>query len=98
LDKIRDAFQRHPQLPNLLVDDAFIAELRDRLDDWRQVVSAAVGAGISLPAMSASLAYFEALRRDVLPANLIQAQRDFFGAHTYKRKDRDGAFHTAWPS
>jgi 6-phosphogluconate dehydrogenase len=59
---------------------------------------AATFAGISLPAMSASLGYFEALRRDVLPANLIQAQRDFFGAHTYKRKDRDGAFQTAWPS
>ncbi|MBD3374375.1 NADP-dependent phosphogluconate dehydrogenase, partial [candidate division KSB1 bacterium] len=52
--------------------------------------------GISLPAMSASLAYFEALRRDRLPANLIQAQRDYFGAHTYKRVDRKGSFHTQW--
>jgi len=56
----------------------------------------AVKAGISLPAMSASLAYFEAIRRDLLPANLIQAQRDYFGAHTYRRRDAEGAFHTEW--
>ena len=63
---------------------------------WREIVSAAVRAGISLPAMTASLAYFEAMRRDSLPANLIQAQRDFFGAHTYQRKDMDGTYHTQW--
>ena len=96
LDKIRDAFVRRPDLPNLLVDDEFAGEIRDRVVDWREVVSAAVKAGISLPAMTASLSYFEALRRNTLPANLIQAQRDFFGAHTYRRRDMDGVFHTNW--
>jgi 6-phosphogluconate dehydrogenase len=60
------------------------------------VVAAAVGAGISLPAMTASLSYFEAIRREKLPASLIQAQRDYFGAHTYRRTDMDGMFHTEW--
>ena len=96
LEKIREAFARDPDCPNLLVDDTFAAEIRKRVEDWREVVSGAVRAGISLPAMSASLAYFEAMRRQVLPANMIQAQRDFFGAHTYKRKDMDGIFHTQW--
>jgi 6-phosphogluconate dehydrogenase len=96
LDKIREAFDREPDCPNLLVEESFAQEIRGRVEAWRDVVSAAVQAGISLPAMSASLAYFEALRRDVLPANMIQAQRDFFGAHTYKRKDMDGTFHTKW--
>jgi len=96
LDKIRNAFILRPDLPNLLVDDAFVNEIRERVVAWREVVSVAVNAGISLPAMTASLSYFEAIRREVLPANLIQAQRDYFGAHTYRRKDMDGVFHTKW--
>jgi 6-phosphogluconate dehydrogenase len=96
LDKIREAFEREPGCPNLLVEESFAADIRERVAAWRDVVGAAVQAGISLPAMSASLAYFEALRRDALPANVIQAQRDLFGAHTYKRKDMDGTFHTQW--
>ena len=96
LDRIRDAFDRQPDLQNLMVDGTFAAEIRERVKAWREVVSAAVSAGISLPAMTASLAYFEAMRRESLPANLIQAQRDYFGAHTYLRKDMEGTFHTIW--
>lgn len=79
-----------------MVDETFAGEIRERVEPWREIVSAAVRAGISLPAMTASLAYFEAMRRDSLPANLIQAQRDFFGAHTYLRKDAEGTYHTQW--
>ncbi len=96
LDRIRNAFMKEPDLLNLLIDETFVSEIKDRVDSWRGVVSAAVSAGISLPAMTASLAYFEAIRRELLPANLIQAQRDFFGAHTYRRLDMEGSFHTKW--
>ena len=96
LDRIRNAFEGQPDLQNLMVDETFAGEIRERVEPWREIVSAAVRAGISLPAMTASLAYFEAMRRDSLPANLIQAQRDFFGAHTYLRKDLDGTYHTQW--
>jgi 6-phosphogluconate dehydrogenase len=96
LDRIRNAFESQPDLQNLLLDKVFVGEIRERVDAWRDIVSAAVKAGISIPAMSASLAYFEAMRRELLPANLIQAQRDFFGAHTYNRKDMEGTYHTKW--
>lgn len=96
LEKIREAFKNDPDCVNLLVEDSFAAEIKDCVDSWREVVGATVLAGIAIPAMTASLAYFEALRRDKLPANIIQAQRDFFGAHTYKRKDLPGTFHTQW--
>lgn len=96
LDRIRDSFVRQPDLQNLMVDDTFAEEIRERVEPWREIVSEAIKAGISLPAMTASLAYFEAMRRESLPANLIQAQRDFFGAHTYQRKDVEGTFHTQW--
>jgi 6-phosphogluconate dehydrogenase len=98
LDLIRNAFTENPDLQNLLLHETFSQDVKERADDWRTVVSAAVMAGISLPAMTASLAYFEAMRRDLLPANLIQAQRDYFGAHTYKRRDAEGTFHTEWES
>ncbi|MGW8315280.1 MAG: NADP-dependent phosphogluconate dehydrogenase [Bacteroidales bacterium] len=96
LDLIKTAFEDQPDLQNLLVHPTFSEQMKERLDAWREVVAAAVGAGISLPAMSASLSYFEAIRRDKLPASLIQAQRDYFGAHTYRRTDREGTFHTEW--
>jgi 6-phosphogluconate dehydrogenase len=67
-----------------------------RQEAWRFVVQTAVGAGIPVPALGASLAYYDSYRSGRLPANLTQAQRDFFGAHTYRRIDRDGVFHTAW--
>jgi 6-phosphogluconate dehydrogenase len=98
LDLIRSAFEETPDLQNLLMYRTFSDQIKERLEDWREVVGAAVKAGISLPAMTASLAYFEAIRRDLLPANLIQAQRDYFGAHTYRRRDQEGIFHADWPT
>ena len=96
LDRIKQAFARNPELPNLLVDDEFREEILAREEAWRNVVRAAVELGFPVPAMSASLAYFDAYRRERLPANLIQAQRDLFGAHTYERVDKEGVFHTEW--
>ena len=79
-----------------MLDDVFRDSLGSRQDAWRHVVKTAITAGIPLPAMSASIAYYDAYRSARLPANLTQAQRDFFGAHTYRRIDRDGVFHTEW--
>jgi 6-phosphogluconate dehydrogenase len=97
LDRIKQAYQRNPELPNLLVDPAFAQDLGERQAAWRRVVQLAVGAGIAVPGMTASLAYFDTYRRGRLPANLVQAQRDFFGSHTYERTDgKEGWFHTVW--
>ncbi len=96
LGDIRDAFARNTDLVNLLLDEAFTMAIAQRQDAWRYVVQTAVGLGIPVPAMSASLAYYDAYRSERLPANLTQAQRDFFGAHTYRRVDREGVFHTEW--
>lgn len=96
LGDIRDAFGRDPALVNLLLDDRFRAAVDARQPSWRIAVQAAVGLGIPVPAMSASLAYFDSYRTARLPANLTQAQRDYFGAHTYRRVDREGVFHTDW--
>jgi len=96
LDGIAAAFERRPDLPNLLLDETIATAIEQRQADWRAVVIAGVETGIPLPALAASLGYFDALRSERLPANLIQAQRDFFGAHTYHRIDRDGIFHTEW--
>lgn len=97
LDRIREAFQRDPGLDNLLLDNRFGEEVRSRESSWRNVVRLSLDLGMTAPAMAASLSYYDQLRRKRLPANMIQAQRDFFGAHTYKRLDRDGTFHTEWP-
>ena len=96
LGDIRDAFRRTPDLVNLLLDEAFRSAIAERQRGWRFVVQTAVGLGIPVPAMSASLAYFDSYRSARLPANLTQAQRDFFGAHTYRRVDREGIVHTDW--
>ena len=96
LDVIRSAFEHAPAGANLMVDPRFANALDERQDRWRTFVGIATTAGIPVPAMSASLAYFDAYRSARLPANLTQAQRDFFGAHTYRRVDRDGVFHTDW--
>jgi 6-phosphogluconate dehydrogenase len=96
LDRIREAFTRDPNLPNLLVDPSFRDDLISAHHAWRTVVCAAVDAGVPVPSMSASLAYFDSYRSERLPACLIQAQRDCFGAHTYQRVDRPGVFHTVW--
>lgn len=96
LDDIAAAYDRDPQLLNLLLDEVFKDTLLSRQAAWREVVQTATGMGIPMLTTSASLAYFDAYRSERLPANLIQAQRDYFGAHTYRRVDREGEFHTNW--
>lgn len=96
LTEITLAYVKNPSLPNLLLDEVFTKAILSRQDGWREVVQTAVGLGIPMLATSASLAYFDAFRSERLPANLTQAQRDFFGAHTYRRVDREGVFHTDW--
>lgn len=96
LNETLAAYQRDPHLPNLMLDTYFCSAIENRQDDWRTVVQTAVGLGIPVPALSASLAYYDAYRSERLPANLTQAQRDFFGAHTYRRTDSEGVFHTQW--
>ncbi len=96
LSKIKDAYDRDPALPNLLLDPYFAGAVEAASDGWRAVVAAAVRAGVPVPAFASALAYYDSYRSAVLPANLLQAQRDCFGAHTYRRTDRDGVFHTQW--
>jgi 6-phosphogluconate dehydrogenase len=96
LNKIKRAYDENPGLPNLLLAPEFKQTILDRQTAWREVVATAAQLGIPVPAFSASLDYFDSYRRDRLPQNLTQAQRDFFGAHTYQRLDRDGVFHTEW--
>ena len=96
LDKIQAAFANDENLPNLMVDPGFAAELNTRQMAWRRIVTLCIASGIACPALSASLNYFDSYRRENLPANLTQAQRDFFGGHTYERIDREGPHHCAW--
>ncbi|MDR2120384.1 MAG: decarboxylating NADP(+)-dependent phosphogluconate dehydrogenase [Tannerella sp.] len=98
LGKIKEAFDRNPQLPNLLLDPFFREKVLAAQDSWRKVVSTAILHGIPVPSMSAGLTYFDGYRTARLPANLLQAQRDYFGAHTYERIDRPRGefFHTNW--
>jgi 6-phosphogluconate dehydrogenase len=96
LDRIKEAYERDPQLPNLLLDDYFRDAVAGAQDAWRLVVRTAVDLGVPTPAFSASLAYYDGFRRERGPASLIQGLRDFFGAHTYRRVDREGTFHTLW--
>jgi 6-phosphogluconate dehydrogenase len=96
LEEIMAAYQRQPDLTNLLLDEVLCNAVVSRQKAWRFVVQTAVGMGIPILALSASLAYFDAYRSERLPANLTQAQRDYFGAHTYRRVDCPGIFHTDW--
>jgi len=96
LNDITSAFNRNKDLPNLLVDDVFRDSVSSRQESWRFVIRTAIELGIPMPAMSASLAYYDSYRSERLPANLIQAQRDFFGAHTFERVDKAGIFHVDW--
>jgi 6-phosphogluconate dehydrogenase len=98
LERIKEAYDLNPSLANLLLDDYFKGILRNCQSSWRRVVAAAVRGGIPVPAFSASLAFYDGYRSERLPANLIQAQRDYFGAHTYERVDqpRGTFFHTQW--
>ena len=96
LNDVSGAFERDPGLPNLLLDPYFTEAVESRQGALRQVVQTGVGLGIPCPGLSASLAYYDAYRTARLPANLTQAQRDYFGAHTYRRVDKEGMFHTEW--
>jgi 6-phosphogluconate dehydrogenase len=96
LGRIKEAYERDPALPNLLLDASFAQELGARHERWRRVIGQAAALGVPLPATGASLAYYDMVRTARLPANLTQAQRDYFGAHTYERLDKPGTFHTNW--
>jgi 6-phosphogluconate dehydrogenase len=96
LNKIKDAFKDDPNLPNLLLAPEFRQTILDRQEAWREVLSVSAKLGIPVPAFSASLDYFDSYRRDRLPQNLTQAQRDYFGAHTFERTDKPGTFHAEW--
>ena len=96
LQKITDAFERDPELKNLLLDKYFLYVTESYQEAVREVVVTAVQAGIPVPTFSSALAYYDSYRSEVLPANLIQAQRDYFGAHTYIRVDKPGVFHFEW--
>jgi len=96
LDDVSRAYRENPELPNLILAPFFREALLQRQEAWRHVVETAIQLAIPVSAMSASLAYFDSYRSSRLPANLIQAQRDYFGAHTYRRIDREGVFHTEW--
>lgn len=96
LNKIKHAYDQDSKLPNLLLAPEFKQTILDRQSAWREVIATAAQVGIPVPAFSASLDYFDSYRRSRLPQNLTQAQRDYFGAHTYERTDKDGFFHTEW--
>ena len=96
LEEIRSAYESRPDLSNLVFDESLSRALSPRQESLRSVVRTAVAAGIPVPAFSASLGYFDALTSAWLPANLVQAQRDYFGSHTYERIDERGVFHTEW--
>jgi len=98
LNKIKEAYDKNPQLENLMLDDFFSEKLLQAEDNWRDVVAVTAKYGIYAPALSSALNYFDGYRSVNLPANMIQAQRDYFGAHTYERKDspRGKFFHTDW--
>src|SRR5581483_10977692 len=96
LDRIRAAYATNRELPTLLADEEFGKELAAAQEAWRNVVATAARLGIPVPGFSAALAYYDALRAERLPAALIQGLRDYFGAHTYRRTDREGTFHTLW--
>jgi 6-phosphogluconate dehydrogenase len=96
LDEIKKTFREEPEIANLLLARRFREALSARQDAWRRTLGAAIQSGLAAPACAASLAYYDMYRRERLPANLTQAQRDYFGAHTYQRIDGPGTFHMDW--
>ncbi|MEX0793621.1 MAG: NADP-dependent phosphogluconate dehydrogenase, partial [Pirellulaceae bacterium] len=96
LDHIKDAFDEDPNLSNLLLHPFFNDAVAKAQEGWRNVVKTAITLGIPVPAFSDALAYYDGYRTANLPANLLQSQRDYFGAHTFKRTDREGTFHAEW--
>ena len=98
LHRIKDAYEKEPSLKSLLLAPFFRDILNRTEGTWRFAVARAIEAGIPVPAFTASLGYYDSYRAARLPSNLLQAQRDFFGAHTYERTDKPGSFHTEWGS
>ncbi len=96
LNKIYDAYNRDKNLSNILLDDYFSSIVDTYQSAWREVIALAVRAGVPIPGFTSALSYYDGYRSSLLPANLIQAQRDYFGAHTYERVDVEGVFHTNW--
>jgi 6-phosphogluconate dehydrogenase len=96
LDRIKEAFDANPNLENLLLNDYFKDAVTNAQESWRHVVVTAVQLGIWAPAFTTALSYYDGYREARLPANLLQAQRDYFGAHTYNRVDKPGVFHSEW--
>ncbi|MGY0397024.1 NAD(P)-binding domain-containing protein [Lacticaseibacillus paracasei] len=96
LQNITDAYNKKPDLQNLLLDDYFLNIAKNYQESVRDLVGVAVKAGVPVPGFSAAISYYDSYRSAVLPANLTQAQRDYFGAHTYERTDRDGIYHYSW--
>jgi len=96
LDRIAEAYRERPDLENLMLAPYFQRALADAQTAWRHVVATAATIGVPVPAFMTALAYYDGYRHASLPANLLQAQRDYFGAHTYQRTDRSGTFHTEW--
>lgn len=96
LQNIKDAYDRNPELKNLLLDSYFTDVVENYQQSWRQVVAEAVTRGIAVPSFASALAYYDSYRTERLPANLLQAQRDYFGAHTFQRVDKEGSFHFNW--
>jgi 6-phosphogluconate dehydrogenase len=96
LDRIREAYEHDPHTPNLLLVDHFREPVAQAQDAWRRVIVSATELGVPVPAFSSALAYYDGYRRQRGPASLIQGLRDYFGAHTYRRIDQDGAYHTRW--
>ena len=94
--KIQDAYNKDPNLKNLIFDDWFNNEIATRLDNLSKVVSLSTKAGIPVPCLSSTLDYLNSYRTNRLPQNLVQAMRDCFGSHTYERIDKEGSFHTEW--
>ena len=96
LHRIKEAYDRNPDLDNLLLDCYFSNIVQNYQKEWREVITEAIRHGLSVPAFSSALAYFDGYRAESLPANLLQAQRDYFGAHTFERVDKEGIFHYKW--
>ena len=96
LNRIRDAYDENPDLKSLLLAPYFRDAVEEGVESWRRVVTTAASLGIPAPAFSSSLAYYDGLRSERLPAALTQGLRDYFGAHTYQRVDKEGTFHTLW--
>lgn len=96
LNRIKQAYDRNPDIDNILLDPYFSGIIEEYQDDWRKVVIGGIESGIPLPAFTSSLSYFDSYRRGQSSANLLQAQRDYFGAHTFKRVDKEGSFHFEW--